>query len=135
MITKIDIAESLAEYLENRDGFSFKVDTGEFLLPEENRRYVVSPYRSRERVIDRAKFCATDLAQYIGDNSAMLGLPNHYLGAWTNGGNIYLDISVTRADLGQALQLARIANQACIWDMVEGQSIFLSDCPVGWDKV
>ena len=59
-----------------------------------------------------------------------------YLGLWTDGGIIYVDISLNVKSLKVALALAEKENQLAIWDLQKNKCIYLKKyLKKGVDKV
>ena len=47
----------------------------------------------------------------------------HFIGAWIDGGNLYIDLSVRVEDKERALVKAANADQLAIWDFANGESV------------
>lgn len=109
------IAQALAAHMAG-GGSSTNLATGQNLSGAS--AYAVSPYKSRERVVD-GQLTADALHKYARDNADLLGDATHALGTWydTASGKTFLDVSVTTPDMQSALRLARETDQLAIFDL------------------
>lgn len=67
------------------------------------------------------------VAEFIGKNAVALmggvGAPNKFVGTWTSGGKLFLDVSVRIEDMDAALDIAERTNELAIWDCANGVAI------------
>lgn len=112
----------LTRALAEQGGFTYHPVTG--TSPTDG--FMVSPYKSRERVLELKDASAKALVKYINRNADLLSKEDHYLGGWVDGGKVYLDISVRRETAGQALALAREHGQLAIFDLTKKETIHVA---------
>jgi len=88
--------------------------------------FMVSPYKDREAVKpfkrDRAEMVKA-FKDYQAQNKDFIAQKNHYMGAWKNKGNVYLDISVNVRDRAEAMSMAKDNRQLAIWDVKNKQEV------------
>jgi hypothetical protein len=91
------------------DGGANACVVGERLLPPEDA-WSFPRYPERTRIIAPGADLVAELAAFIAANDAQLRAAGCYLGAWINPQTreVYLDIATSRAELGEALALARM---------------------------
>ena len=106
----------------NEGGFSINVNTG--AIP--GAGYMVS-IPGAEEIRNIASFNYKDVKSYIARHAEQLANPGAYLGAWMDGSEVYLDISINVQSLFTALQLARDNKQLAIYDISSGESIYLAE--------
>lgn len=89
--------------------------------------FMVSPYKGAERRYSASSFSRDDVVGYRNEHADLLRRPNHYLGGWRDGEDIYLDVSVRTPDLGSAVRLARENGQLAVYDVAGGTSIYTKE--------
>ena len=94
-------------------GFSININTG--AIP--GAGYMVST-PGAEEIRNIARFDYKDIKSYIARHSEQLESPGAYLGAWLDGSEVYLDISINVDDLQAALDLARDNKQLAIYRFI-----------------
>ena len=102
-------------------GFSINVNTG--AIP--GAGYMVS-IPGAEEIRNIASFDYKDIKSYAARHFEQLAIPGAYLGAWLDGSEVYLDISINVESLAAALSLAREYRQLAIYDLSSGESIYLA---------
>lgn len=90
--------------------------------------YAVSPFPNRSltrNVAEEGPLTLKMLSRYIQKNKDLLGKKDFSLGGWydTDGGNIYLDVSITTADKAKAVKLGQELNQKAIFDLSKFEEI------------
>lgn len=109
----------LIDVLFTNGGFSINILSG--LSPESG--YMVS-LRDNEEIIPCHEVNSDTIPGYLARHS----LPNDaYLGGWIDADNVYLDISVNIPNIEDALNLARDNSQLAIYDLSNGESIYLAE--------
>jgi len=103
-------------------GFSIQVASG--LIPSSG--YMVS-IQGCEEVYNTEDVTDDTIPGYITRHVKQLLLPGAYLGAWLDGWEVYLDISVNVDSLEDALDLAHNNSQLAIYDISSGESIYLAE--------
>jgi hypothetical protein len=91
--------------------------------------YMVSPYKQYERIMPAKSLTPDDLRSYRREHADVLRKPNHYLGAWREGDNVYVDISVRAPDLATAGRIARAAGQEAVFDLNSFGTVYTKDIP------
>jgi hypothetical protein len=91
----------------------------------------VSPYKQYEEVIGIEALDRERVRSFIAKHSEPLGKPNHFLGGWRDGEQVYLDVSVAEASLEQAQALARANHQLSIWDRKTNTEIRIAESDSG----
>jgi hypothetical protein len=104
-------------------GFSYQAVSGS----SPTSGYMLSPYPDREHTVSLGVFQRQHLDDYVAANKDLLSKPDHYMGAWVNEGNVYLDVSIHSADRGKALALGRHHKQLAIYDLGSGNEITVPD--------
>jgi hypothetical protein len=89
-----------------------------------NSGYAVS-VEGREEKIPVKSFGDLDIKNYVLENSDLLSLENYFLGAWVDGSTVYLDVSERFLNKDQALAEATARHQKAIYDLKEGETIWL----------
>jgi len=102
-------------------GFSINVNTG--AIP--GAGYMVS-IPGAEEIRNIASFDYKDIKSYAARHFEQLAIPGAYLGAWLDGSEVYLDISINLDNLQDALGLARNNKQLAIYDLASDESIYLA---------
>ncbi len=102
-------------------GFSVQVASG--LIP--SRGYMVS-IQGCEEVYYSEDVTDDTIPGYITRHVKQLLHPGAYLGAWLDGIEVYLDVSINVASLEDALNLARNNSQLAIYDLASDESIYLA---------
>jgi hypothetical protein len=102
-------------------------NSGGFSLDSQNNAphsgYMVSVYGA-ERVIEN--YSSLDEARVNQEcDSYRAANPSHYFGAWLDGDKLYLDNSVNIADIEVAIAFGRANKQLAIYDVNNGESIYL----------
>ena len=87
--------------------------------------FMVSPYEGREKVVPVDKMSTKYLSRYIRQNRDVLTKSDHFLGGWVDGGKVYLDVSVRRADRQQAADLAREHRQLAFFDLASMETVYV----------
>jgi hypothetical protein len=94
-------------------------------------RYLVSPYKEFEEVVEVTEMDREKVRQFIAAHVDPLSKRDHYLGGWFDEGKVYLDVSVAEDDLDRAMALARSNNQLAIWDRKTNTPIRVQEADVG----
>jgi hypothetical protein len=113
---------NLIKFIENvkqNGGASHNINTGEF---NPQNGYFAS-IQGREKIVD--KINKVILLQFIKDNIDLLTDHDNFLGAWTNDGKIYLDVSKKFKDKQFALLFGEVNQQLAIYDANKGEVINL----------
>lgn len=92
--------------------------------------FMVSPYSANEQVVPVSRFTKTVVKDYIAKNEELLKKPDHFLGGWRDGDNVYLDVSVNSPTLEATRTLAREHNQLAAWDIKGGQEVRFAEAAV-----
>jgi len=81
--------------------------------------FAVSPYKAREVKVPTDKLSPKHFSDYIKQNKDLLSQEGHHIGAWhnTEDNHHYLDISVVKDKLHEAMDVARKHGQKAIWDI------------------
>lgn len=114
--------KGLVDRLRAKDGgFSISVVSGQ----EVDSGYMVSIYQDREQKAYYTAITPDSLNQYIVDNLDVLVQDGVFLGGWhdPDDDSVYLDISVRKNNLGEALSLAELHNQLAVYDLAANRSI------------
>ncbi len=106
--------------VENKGG-SYNFVTGDF-NPTTGFMVSIKGCESRSLL---SKFDKTVLNYFLVENIDKLCLDVYYLGAWIEGDNIYLDVSVRELNKSRALKLAKTNKQLAIYDCETGVAIHL----------
>lgn len=87
--------------------------------------FVVSAYKSKERVFDATKFREKHLVNYINKHFEVLSKPNTHMGAWhdEDNGKVYLDVTVIHGTLGPAMAQAKKIGELAIFDLSSFETI------------
>lgn len=88
--------------------------------------YAVSPYPMAERIIQDRELTASDLSAYLADYAALLSMPNHCLGVWTDGELTYLDVSIIVPDADTAHRVAVEHHQLAFFHLDTATTTYLS---------
>ena len=100
-------------------GFSVQVASGS--IPSSG--YMVS-LQGCEEVYHTEDITDDTIPGYITRIKELL-LPGAYFGAWLDGSKVYLDVSINLDNLQDALDLARNNSQLAIYNLEDGDSIYL----------
>jgi hypothetical protein len=87
--------------------------------------FMVSPYPDAEEKIPLAELTRDAIDDYRDRHLAELKAPEHYLGGWVDGDQVYLDIAVHTRERGVARRLARKYNQLAYFDLASGETVYL----------
>jgi len=111
--------------------------TREGRAPKETPRFLLSPFKDRERTISSEEISEFDWLFFRDDNKDLLAEPNHFVGTWTPdpndpankeiAGNTFLDISIGVSDASEALQLAKDNDQEAVFDTSTGKAVSIAD--------
>ena len=63
------------------------------------------------------------LEDFIKENIDALATGEKYLGAWNEGGHVYLDISDVLDNADEAERLGKVRDQLSVWNLVQGEEI------------
>jgi hypothetical protein len=87
--------------------------------------FMVSIYKSHEKVLDASEVDGVVLAEYVRKNRRLLQKPGNYLGAWHNpeNGKVYLDVSRHTESREEAAHLGQKHEQEAYFDLVRGRSV------------
>lgn len=55
--------------------------------------------------------------------------PAHYVGSWTHGGTLYLDVVRVIPELHEAVRVAHKHNQLAVWDLAAGEELWVVTRP------
>lgn len=108
-------------------GFTYSPTTG----GQPRTGYAVSPYRTREAVLDLGGKSPEQIAHALTDfavtNWDLLRQKGHYIGGWHHPktGKVYLDISVITHTPERATQVALDSDQIAYFDLRRGKSVKL----------
>lgn len=119
-------ASRLTALIGKKGGFSYQPNF--HTSPKDG--YMVSPYKDREKVMPVKGMTPNNLVDYVLDNQDLFQNRNHYFGAWKDGDNVYLDISVKHEDKEAAFAYARKHEQLAIYDIENSDSIYLEKAEV-----
>jgi len=95
----------------------------DLLGSEPVKGYMVSIYQAKGLIVEPEDFTPELVSEYVANHVEILGREDHYLGTWTDAGNVYLDISLNVADLIEALAIGRRHRQIAIYSVEEQESI------------
>ena len=120
-LEKTDIGPDLMKRLEQTGGFTY--NTENHTVPKSG--FVVSPYKTRERIYPASEMKPQDFMKYYIDNYDMLSKAKHYFGAWHNkdDGNVYLDVAVVERTAKAAEKLSRDNDQLAYFDLKKMETI------------
>jgi hypothetical protein len=100
-------------------GFTFDPRTG----ARPSRGFAFSERPDIETIVPVSEFSEQHLADFINRNAHLLDNPEHFIGAWLDGDNVYIDISTVIDDLNEALRRGYAAKQLAVYDLGNFQSI------------
>lgn len=100
-------------------GFTFDPRTG----ARPGRGFAFSEHPEIETIVPVSEFSEQHLADFINRNAHLLEDPEHFIGAWLDGDNVYLDISTIVDDLDEALRRGYAAKQLAVFDLGNFRSI------------
>ena len=123
--TESSDAERLLESIHDAGGgFTYQATTGR----EPHGGYVVSPYPERSVSKSPKTVTPDDVMDYLNANKDLLKQPDHYLGAWHDGGSgkIYLDVSVVKQKEVEARQLALEHDQIAYFNLNEFKEVIVN---------
>jgi hypothetical protein len=78
-----------------------------------------------ETKLDAKSFGATDILTFVKAHQPTLNQPEHYVGAWSDQGTIYLDVAV-RAQKREAAALGRKSGQLAMFNLATGETTWLT---------
>ena len=104
-------------------GFTYKPTT----KSSPTTGFMVSIYKSREKILDVGEVTGVVLAAYVRKNRDLLQKSNNYLGAWHNpeNGKVYLDVSRRTESRDEAARFGKAHDQEAYFDIVAGRSVDL----------
>lgn len=70
-----------------------------------------------EYIVPLSAFGPDVLRAYLSDHAVALSAPDHYLGAWVDGDEVYLDVTAIYVDRELAMTSARASDQLAIYDL------------------
>ena len=82
-----------------------------------------------EQTFPADSFGASELAAYAARHGADLRGADRHLGAWLDGGTVYLDVSIIVADRAAAERLGRLNAQLAVYCLATGQTVPLAAVP------
>jgi hypothetical protein len=91
--------------------------------------YAFSPFIGAELVVPIGAFTPDAVANYVHTHYSELAQPDNFLGIWTQGQNIFIDVSQVVFDKDAALRRAAEAHQIAIWDIDNDQEINVPSTP------
>lgn len=106
-----NLARKLVAAAERNGGFTVRARTGQSAL--EGFAFSESPEHERKL----GKLTPRALRAYVREHARALRSPSAYLGAWSDGGVWYLDVSTVVGSLDKALDKARAARQLAVFDL------------------
>jgi len=107
-------AKQLFDCVEKDGGFTYDLTSRELVT----RGYAVSVVKGCEKVVPLADFTDKDIFEYVWQNWKELSEFGNCLGAWVDGGQVYLDISTVVDTPTTALRLAEENDQEAFYDLV-----------------
>lgn len=113
-----DITNKILQLIHNNGEVTYNFASGDMAGTP---NYSVSIYPDREQVGEGVDF--DRLESFLDANEDLLMDANNSVGAWSNGGKIYLDVVVTLPDMNKAIELAKQHNQIAIWDLQNNREI------------
>jgi len=81
--------------------------------------YALSIYKGRELKVPAKQITSKHFKDYIKSNKDVLSQKDHFVGSWhnTDDGYVYLDVSVVKNNLDDAMKLARENKQLAVFDL------------------
>lgn len=113
-------ASKLIDNVMKNGGFTYRAISK--LQP--TKGFVVSTTKNLEQVVSSGEITPKHLQDYVDKNRDVLAQPNAHLGAWVDGGKVYLDVSRVFTDKNEALKLAEEHQQEGIYDLGNGKTIY-----------
>ncbi len=89
--------------------------------------YMVSPYKDAETIIPAAQMSREHVRDFIKAQKSRLAKPDHYIGGWREGDNVYLDVSVNAPTKAAAKKLATDNGQLAVYHLDSGTVIATGD--------
>jgi hypothetical protein len=86
--------------------------------------FMVSPYKDAEKIIPEGKVTTRTISRYVRSQRERLRQDDNFLGAWVDGGKVYLDVSVRRPTREAALQLAKEHGQLAFFDLQNMETVY-----------
>jgi hypothetical protein len=113
-------AQNLFAQITRNGGATISLEGSE---PTSGYAVAVAPHRCSITPL----FCsdASTLVSWISNNLEFLSRSDHYVGAWLDSGELYLDITVVLDSLSAALALAAEKEQLAIFDLATLEEIRL----------
>lgn len=102
--------------LADQGGFTYNPKRGQL----RRKGVAVAIAKKYERPVDEADFKENGeqiIKDYMRQHSEVLAQPNAHLGAWKDGGKVYLDISIVKGSLSDAAEIGRANDQIGIFDL------------------
>ena len=87
--------------------------------------FAFAPFKTTEFKVAQSEFTPEHIDRYIEGHAAELAQPGNHLGMWTQGGDIYIDISRVGAADVDTLARAQKANQLAVYDLKSNTEIQL----------
>jgi hypothetical protein len=115
----LDIARAAAT-IHAHGGATLRLDG----RPAPAHGYAVAPHKDSETIANIATI-RDALAAFIANNRAELSQPRHYIGAWIQDDDVYLDVSIVTRSQRDAFSIARAADQLAIYDLDRGCTIYV----------
>jgi hypothetical protein len=113
------IVNQVLNSIHANSGATFNLSQGNMVGTD---NYAVSIYPERSEILPSGTDFDT-LEQFMLKNEDLLNNAENSIGAWVNGGKLYLDIVATIPDEAQAIELGKQHNQIAIWDLKNGKEI------------
>lgn len=63
------------------------------------------------------------VARWVAKVRERAAYSGHFLGVWTDGADVYWDVSRVYAERVPALEAARAASELAVWDLAAGQEV------------
>ena len=122
LYTAPDLAKRAAELTKKNGGVTINLKGD---VPEKGFAY--SPYKDVETIVAKEKFGDTDIDNFIEKHYTRLTQEGHHIGAWEDGGKIYLDISKVNPDESLAAADALMNDQLALFDLSTFETKFMKD--------
>jgi hypothetical protein len=85
--------------------------------------FAVASFRGAERVFDLDRLTVEDVYDYITEHVDKFEDRRIHIGAWVDGGKVYLDLSTVVADKAEAVQLGIRHDQLAVFDLAKFETI------------
>jgi hypothetical protein len=115
------LARELCAYIIEHGGVTYSIARGYV-----SEGYSVSARPDNERLLPAFDFNADDVDAYMFDHWDELSAPGTELclGAWREGGEVYLDTPFVVADRAGAMSIAKLHDELAIYDLGMGVTIY-----------